>query len=68
MIFTQHQQNKLGDVYLDIGKGLILASFAAPVIYTSFTFLVVLRSFIAGIVIIYVGLLLSKENNDKGAQ
>lgn len=59
MILSLAQQRKLGDVYLDIGKGLILASFAGPVLSSALSFIIVSRSFFAGVILIYFGLLLS---------
>jgi hypothetical protein len=48
MQLTPSQLNKLADVTLDIGKAIIIAGFASPVINSNLELIVTLRTIIMG--------------------
>lgn len=56
---TNQQIEKLSDLFMDLGKGLILASFTAPIL-TSIDFVIFLKLSFGGILCVYFSLSLVK--------
>ena len=51
-MFTMHQLGKLSELFIDVAKGLFIASFAAP-IFSKAELFVFLRPFLVGVFLVY---------------
>ena len=56
---------KISDLFMDLAKGLLLASFVAPSISSFVTLLSILKSAFAGLFFAYMSLLLLTKNKEE---
>lgn len=66
IIALNHVQiTKLSDLFMDLAKGLLLASFVAPSINSFVTLLSILKSAFAGLFFAYMSLLLLTKKKEE---
>lgn len=62
LALTGQQINKISDLFMDLGKGLLLAGFGAPLI-TPIDFFILLKLFFSGIICVYFSLKLLERGD-----